>query len=118
MSSSTTTMAQPPLPQQHRQPPPAQTHIHQRHLKKKKKKTREIGTANQTNSYPKSNKPKSKTHHCRPIERSPMVGGSDDVVDGTTCSAVWRGVMIRPGVVVDVVGRVRVAVLVDGDLRV
>ena len=31
-------MAQPPLPQQHRQPPPAQTHIHQRHLKKKKKK--------------------------------------------------------------------------------
>ena len=30
----------------------------------------------------------------------------------------WRGVMIRPWVVVDVVGRVRVGVLLDGDLRV
>ena len=47
-----------------------------------------------------------------------MVGGSDDVVDGTTCSAAWRAVMIRPWVVVDVVGRVRVVVLLDGDLRV
>ena len=45
-----------------------------------------------------------------------MVGGSDDVVDGTTSSAAWRGVVIRPWVVVDVVGRVCVAVLVDGDL--
>nr|POE64335.1 hypothetical protein CFP56_49875 [Quercus suber] len=32
-----------------------------------------------------------------------MVGGSDDVVDGTTSSAAWRGVAIRPWVVVDVV---------------
>ena len=47
-----------------------------------------------------------------------MVGGSDDVVDGTTCSAAWHGVVIRPWVVMDVVGRVRVAVLVDGNLRV
>ena len=31
---------------------------------------------------------------------------------------VWRGVVIRSWIVVDVVGRVRVAVLVDGDLRV
>uniref|UniRef100_A0A7N2MKF6 EGF-like domain-containing protein n=1 Tax=Quercus lobata TaxID=97700 RepID=A0A7N2MKF6_QUELO len=34
-----------------------------------------------------------------------MVGGSDDVVDGTTSSAAWRGVVIRPWVVVDVVGQ-------------
>ena len=73
---------------------------------------------NQTNPHPKSNKPKRKTHHCRPIERNPMVGGSDNVVDGTTSSAAWRGMVIRPWVVVDVVGRVCVAVLVDGDLRV
>ena len=47
-----------------------------------------------------------------------MVGGSDDMVDGTTSSAAWRGMVIKPWVVVDVVGRVYVAVLVDGDLRV
>ena len=47
-----------------------------------------------------------------------MVGGFDDVVDGTTSSTAWHGVVIRPWVVVDVVGRVCVAVLVDGDLRV
>ena len=47
-----------------------------------------------------------------------MVGGSDDVVDGTKCSVAWHGVVIKPWVVVDVVGRVCVAVLVDGDLRV
>ena len=40
------------------------------------------------------------------------------MVDGTTSSAAWRGVVIRPGVVVDVVGRGCVAMLVDGDLRV
>ena len=28
----------------------------------------------------------------------------------------WRGMVIRPWIVVDVVGRVRVVVLVDGDL--
>ena len=47
-----------------------------------------------------------------------MVGGFDDVVDGPTSSAAWRGVVIRPWVVVDVVGQICVAVLVDGDLRV
>ena len=118
-------MAQPPLPQQHRQPPLAQTHIHQRRLNLKKKKKHnqrdrhgKKTQPNQTNPHPKSNKPKSKTHHCRPIKRNPMVGGSDDMVDGTTSSAAWRGMVIKPWVVVDVVGRVCVAVLVDGDLRV
>ena len=46
-----------------------------------------------------------------------MVGGSDDVVDGMASLAAWHGVVIRPWVAVDVVSRVRVAVLVDGDLR-
>ncbi|KAK9989413.1 hypothetical protein SO802_029652 [Lithocarpus litseifolius] len=41
-----------------------------------------------------------------------MVGGFDDVVDGTASSAAWRGVVIRTWVAMDVVGRVRVAVLV------
>ena len=40
----------------------------------------------------KSNKPKGKTHHYRPIKRNPMVGGFDDVVDGTTSLAAWHGV--------------------------
>ena len=90
----------------------AQTHIHQI------KPTSQIKQTQKQNPHPKSNKPKSKTHHYRPIERNPMVGDSDDVVDGTTSSVVWCGVVIRPWVVVDVVGRVHVAVLVDSDLRV
>ena len=48
--------------------------------------------SNDTNPHPKSNKPKSKTHHCRPIKRNPMVGGFDDMVDGMASSVAWRGV--------------------------
>ena len=47
--------------------------------------------SNDTNPHPKSNKPKSKTHHCRLIKRNPMVGGFDDMVDGMASSAAWRG---------------------------
>ena len=43
-----------------------------------------------------------------------MVGGSDDVVAGIASFAVWRDMVIRPWVAVDVVGRVYVAVLVVG----
>ena len=35
-----------------------------------------------------------------------MVGGSDDVVDGTTSSVVWCGMVIKPWVAMDVVGQV------------
>nr|POE86271.1 hypothetical protein CFP56_07077 [Quercus suber] len=42
------------------------------------------------------------------------VGGWHSKLGGVA----WCGVLIKPWVAVDVVGRVRVAVLVDGDLRV
>ena len=53
-------MAQPPLPQQHRQPPPAQTHIHQRHLKKKKKKPERSARQIKQTHIPNQTSPKVK----------------------------------------------------------
>ena len=35
-----------------------------------------------------------------------MVGGSDDVVDGTASSVAWCGMVIKPWVAMDVVGQV------------